>query len=139
MAQNPKLSQKSVNTEADALGALFDGGYLRIYNGAQPKNPDEKLSDQTLLAELRLPAKCFPPAKDGVLMANSIAAVSAIATAPSNRQASWFRAFHSDGTSPLLDGTVGTKQSDSDCKINTTAIQINAAVEIGSLVLMLAK
>ena len=35
MALNPKLSNEAANAEADAVAALPNNGYLRIYDGSQ--------------------------------------------------------------------------------------------------------
>ena len=40
MPLNPKLSNESVNAEADAACALANTGYLRIYNGTQAATAD---------------------------------------------------------------------------------------------------
>jgi hypothetical protein len=45
--------------------------------------------------------------------------------------ATWFRAFSSDGTSAIWDGSVGT--SGATLNMNSTAIQINVQVDITSL------
>lgn len=40
MAKNTQLSNAAVNAEADALSALLNTGYLRIYSGTQPATAD---------------------------------------------------------------------------------------------------
>lgn len=117
MALNPQLSTESVNAMADALGAKFDNGYLRIYDGAQPTSAADAITDQVLLAELRFAADAFPAAVEGVLTANSI---SADPSADASGIATWARMFKSDGTSVIMDGTVGV--SDANVIIASTAI-----------------
>ena len=127
MANNLKLSNAAVNAEADALSALLDNGYLRIYDGTQPANADTAISTQTLLAELRFNADAAPSAVAGVLTFNAITQDS---NANNTGTASWFRALKSDGSTVLFDGAVGT--SGSDINIATTAIVAGAIVGVTS-------
>ncbi len=129
MANNLKLANQSVNTEADALAAQFNSGYLRIYDGAQPATADTAIGAQVLLAELRFNATAFGAAVAGVITA---AAITADSAANATGTAAWFRALKSDGTTPLMDGSVGTTAS--DLNLNSTAIQINAEVSVTSFV-----
>jgi len=105
MPLNPKLSNESVNAEADAACALANTGYLRIYNGTQAATADTAIGAQVLLAELTFNATAFAGAVAGVATANVIVADS---SANATGTAAWFRALKSNGTSPLFDGTVGT-------------------------------
>ena len=87
-----------------------------------------------LLAELRFAATAFPAAVAGLLTANAITGdVAANATGT----AAWFRCLKSDGTSVLMDGTVGTATS--DLVLDSTAIQINADVNVTSFTIQIAK
>lgn len=105
MALNTQLSNTAVNAQADALAALLNSGYLRIYSGTQPATADTALSGNTLLAELRFGATAFGAAAAGLLTANAITADSA---ADATGTAGFFRAFKSDGTTVVMDGSVGT-------------------------------
>jgi hypothetical protein len=129
-----KLTNLAVNTEADALGALFDGGVLKIYNGTQPATADTAITTQTLLATLSLDTPAFGAAVNGILTANTITADPDAAAAGT---ASWFRAFESDGTTKILDGSVGT--SSADLIMNSTSIQQHAQVSVTSFVLTFSK
>lgn len=128
MAHNLKMSTYSLNAEADALGALADGGWLRMYNGAQPTNADSALSGQVLLAELRFATPAFAPAVGGVLTANAISAEN---DAPGTGTATWYRVFKLDGTTVLWDGSIGT--SDADILMVTTSIVQHAIVTLDAL------
>lgn len=125
MALNPKISNAGANAEADAICALANTGYLRIYDGTQPATADTAIAAQVLLAELRFGATAFAAAVAGVATANTI--TSALAAAATGT-ASWFRVLKSDGTSVLFDGSVGT--SGANLNLNSTAIQINAQVDV---------
>jgi hypothetical protein len=128
MANNFKQADAAVNAAADAVCALCNSGYLRIYTAPQPATADTAISDQTLLAELTFGATAFGAASGGVAEANPITADSA---ANATGTAAWFRALKSDGTTSVFDGSVGT--SDADLVLNSVEIQENAEVSITSL------
>ena len=134
MANNPKLSNAAASAEADALATLLNTGYLRIYDGAQPTDADTAIGAQVLLAELRFNATAFGAAVNGVATANAITADSA---ANATGTAAWFRALKSDGTTVVMDGTVGT--SSADAIINTVSIVANAAVTCTAFTLTASK
>lgn len=127
MALNPKLSDEAANAAADAVCALANSGYLRVYSGAQPETVDTAASTQTLLAELRLAATAFAPASGGVAPANQITSEPACRATD---DASWYRVVRSNGTSALWDGSVGT----SGCNLNFETIHFvaNARIDVSS-------
>lgn len=130
MALNPKRSNAAANAACDAMAALANGGYLRIYDGAQPASADTPVSSQTLLAELRFADPAFAAAAAGVAAANPIASdLSADATGV----ASWFRVFEADGTSAVWDGSVGT--ANADLVVNSVNFQQGAHIDVTSLTL----
>ena len=132
MANNFKVAVAVRNAELDVLSDQLDGGYLRIYDGAQPATPDTAITSQVLLATLPLNATFSPAAAAGAITANTITSDS---DADATGTASWFRAYKADGTTAVCDGTVGT--SGTDAIINSTAIQIHARVDCTSLVISL--
>ena len=135
MAHNVNLSNKYAQAQAAAGGALADGGYLRLYDGAQPATADTGITTQQLLAELQFGSPAGV-AVDEVFTFNAIAKESA---APASGIAAWYRAFKSDGTSPLRDGTVGITGSGSDIELNDVNIVVGAEVEITSLIWRVTK
>lgn len=134
MPTNPKFSNAAVNAEADALAALLNNGYLRIYSGAQPTNADTGLAGQTLLAELRFGNPAFGAAAAGVITAN---AITADAAADATGTATWYRALGSNGTSVYHDGSVGT--SDANLVLNSVAIQTGVTVSVSAFAITLSK
>lgn len=130
MALNPKLTNLAVNTKVDALAALLNNGYLRIYDGTQPANADTAVSTQTLLAELRFNATAFGAGVAGVATAN---AFTQDASANNTGTATWFRALKSDGTTVVFDGSVGTATA--NLILNSVAIQSGAEVEVTAFTL----
>ena len=123
MALNTQMSYAAVNVEADALSNELDSGYLRIYDGTQPANADTAVSIQTLLAELRFNVTAAPAASNGVLTFNAITADS---SANATGTATWFRALKSDGTTVIMDGTVGT----SGANLNLTSVSITTGTQV---------
>jgi hypothetical protein len=118
----------SANAANDARCALLNTGYLRIYSGTQPTNADAALSGNTLLAELTFGATAFGASANGVATANAITQDSA---ANATGTATFFRAFKSDGTTAVLDGTVGT--SGADLNLNSVSIVSGGAVSVTSM------
>jgi hypothetical protein len=128
MANNFKRSTEAINAEANAVCALCNSGKLRVYDGLQPVDPDVAITDQNLLAELTFSATAFGAAVNGAAAANAITKDS---SADRTGTATWFRAFKTDGISPVFDGTVGT--TGADLNLNTVAIQANAELAITAL------
>lgn len=92
------------NAELDAaLEPALDNGYLRIYSGTMPANADASLGAATLLAELRFGATAFGVASAGTKTANAITGATAVASGTPT----FFRAFKSDGTTVVIQGTAG--------------------------------
>ena len=134
MAANPKFSNDTVNGEADYIGTGLDNGYIRLYDGTQPTNADTAVGAQVLLAELRFAADAFPAAVAGLITAN---AVTSDSSANATGTASWARLLKSNGTTVVMDGTVGT--SDANVIINTTSIVAGAVVSCSSVTVQVSK
>jgi hypothetical protein len=103
MALNTQLSDLVVNTQADALNALFNGGKIKIYDGTQPATADTAVTTQTLGVTLTLNATAFAAASGGVLTANAITSGVAIA----DITPTWARITKADGSTVLMDVSVG--------------------------------
>lgn len=97
-----KVAAATANAMVDAEKVLLNTGYLRVYAGTKPTNPDTALSGQTLLAEFRFQATAFGASSAGTAAAASITSVTAAASGT----ASWFRVLKSDGTTVVGDGDV---------------------------------
>ena len=101
-------------------------GFLEIYTGTQPATPDTALSGNTLLATLPLSATAFGASSSATKTANAITSATAAATGT----ATFFRVYKSDGTTAVIDGSVGT--SGADLNLNTTSIVTGATVSVSS-------
>lgn len=127
MALNPQLSNTAANAAVDAVTALANTGYLRIYDGSQPANANTAVGSQVLLAELRFGSTAFAAAVAGVAAANTITDDS---SANATGTATWYRVLKSDGTTVLFDGSVGT--SGANMNLGSTAINVGQPVGITS-------
>jgi hypothetical protein len=134
MADNEKLSNAAVSAAVDAVAALLDNGYLRLYSGEQPETADTPVTDQVLLAEMRFGDPAFGAAVNGAAAANAITADD---SANATGMATWFRALRTDGVTVIFDGSVG--QADADLIMNSVAIQVGAEVVVSALNLSLPK
>ena len=123
-----RLSDAAANAEANALAALANNGYIRIYDGVRPTNADTAVGAQVLLAELRFGATAFGAAVAGVLTAN---AITADPSANAGGTASWARILQSNGTTVLWDDEVGTATA--NIILNSVTIGAGAVVGISAL------
>jgi hypothetical protein len=115
MPFQPKLTNLGANTSADAVCALLPAGWIRIYDGVQPATGDTAITTQVLLASIRLGTPAFAPAVAGLAAANPVTPDLDI---DANGHATWFRAFKSDGTTAVFDGSVGLL----GCDLNLSSV-----------------
>lgn len=123
-----QISEQARNAEANSTCALMNGGFLRIYSEPEPLRLETPLAGQILLAEFRFGTPAFHPAVDGAASAMPIRQEdSARATA----RAGFFRSFTADGTTAVLQGTVGREHA--NLLLNTVNIERYAIVQLRSL------
>lgn len=130
MALNPKTSIASRNLALDAAFNVLNGGFLRLYDGTQPTDPDTALSGNTLLAELSLNATFAPAASSATKTANAITDDS---SANATGTCTWASLVKSDGTTRVHDMSAGTASA--NLILNTTSIVALARVSCSSLVI----
>lgn len=135
MASNINLSSTGVNAEADALAALANSGYLRLYDGDQPATANTAPTTQIMLAELVMNSTAFGASVAGVITANSITAET---SAPASGTPNWYRVLKSDGAGALWDGTVGSS-STYDIWMSSTGILAGANVSVSSMTFTVTK
>ena len=132
MANNLKYAATLKNAKLDQIAsAIGNAGLLRIYDGTQPASPDTAVGTQVKLVELTCGTPFAGSASGGVLTANAIASVNALASGT----ASWFRITTSGGTAKV-DGTVGT--SGTDLIVDNTSIGSGQQVSVTSLTITAA-
>lgn len=128
MALTPSITTAARNAAADAVTALVNvggAGSLRIYSGTMPTDANTALSGNTLLAQLPMSATAFGAAAAGVATANAITADS---SADAAGTATFFRILAGNGTTVVMQGSVGTATS--DLILNSVAISAGAAVSV---------
>lgn len=126
MAVNTHVSIASWNLALNAAIDVLNSGFIEIYTGTQPATPDVAVSSQTKLAKLSLSATAFGAASGGTKTANSITSSAALASGT----AAWFRAFKSDDTTAVIDGSVGTASA--DMIIGSTTITSGDSIAVSS-------
>ena len=107
MPLNTQIATNTVNTGAAAEAALFNGGFIDLYDGAQPATADTALGAQVKGVRCTFNATAFGAPVNGVLTANAIAS----GTATASITPTWARIFKSDGTTVIMDCSVGTASS----------------------------
>jgi uncharacterized glyoxalase superfamily protein PhnB len=138
MANNPFFSDEAVKAAVDAVAALCNGGTLKIYTGSQPTDANTAIGAQTLLATLTLGNPAFSAsaasgsAGSKVVTANANT-ITGDTSADNTGTAAWFRVLKSNGTSIVMDGSVGT--SGADLNLATTSLVAGEDVEVTSFAL----
>lgn len=128
MAQKVSLSLAYASAQANAGGRLADNGFLRIYGGQQPSSVDVEVDGQPLLAELR-----FGPTAGVAIGGEFIfARIMPEKSARASGKATWYRAL-TDAGIPLLDGSVGGKDSGAALELDRVMIVEGAIVSIEDL------
>lgn len=135
MSSNLFLSDGTANALANALAGLCNSGTIKIYAGTQPTDANTAVSTQTLLATLTFGSTAFgssaaagtTPSRKATITAN---AITDDTSADATGTATWFRILKSDGTTVVLDGSVGT--SGADMNLATTSLVSGEDVAITS-------
>lgn len=124
MPSNLKYSNGTRDAQQQGLITYAGSGCLiRLYQGTQPANANTAITTQTLLASLTISGS-FGTDSNGTLTLGSVTN----GTAGASGNADFFRIFKSDGTTVVMDGSVGT--SGADMNLNTTTISSGQTVSI---------
>jgi hypothetical protein len=99
------------------------GAIINIYQGTAPANANTAITTQTLLVSCVL-AGAFGTDTDGTLTLGTVNNGTAVTGGTAN----FFRIFKSDGTTVVMDGSIGT--SGADLNLDTTTINITQTVNI---------
>jgi hypothetical protein len=126
MASNLKYSNGTRNAQQNGLITYAGSNALiNIYAGTQPANANTAISGQTLLVTLTVTGS-FGTDSNGTITLSSVANGTAVAT----NTATFFRITKSDGTTVVMDGSVGI--SDADLVLNNTSIATGQVVSISA-------
>jgi hypothetical protein len=121
------ITNAAASLAANAVTARCNSGFLRIYGGTPPANANAALSGNTLLAQLTFGATAFAAAVNGVATAN---AIGQDASNDATGTAAFFRAFESDGTTVVFQGTVGT--TGAELNLSSTSIVASGITSVSS-------
>jgi hypothetical protein len=133
MANAPFFSDATTIASVNAIAALVNSGFLKIYSGSQPTDANTAITSQTLLSTLTFGSTAFATATASGSAGSKVVTATANAigsdtNAAATGTASWFRAYKSDNTTGAFDGSVGT--SGADLNLNTTSIVSGATVSV---------
>jgi hypothetical protein len=124
MPSNLKYSNGTRDAQQQGLITYAGtGSIIRLYDGSQPANANTAIVSQTLLVSLTI-AGGFGTDSNGTITLGAVTS----GTAAASGTASFFRIVKSDGTTVVMDGSVGT--SGSDLNLNTTTIASSQTVSI---------
>jgi len=124
MASNLKYSNGTRDAQQQGLITYAgSGSIIRLYDGTQPANANTAISTQTLLVSLPI-AGSFGTDSNGTITLGSVTSGTAVASGT----AGFFRIVKSDGTTVVMDGSVGT--SGADMNLNTTTVASSQTVSI---------
>jgi hypothetical protein len=124
LSLNPQLSNLAANAGADAIAALYNGGFIDFYDGTQPADAQTSVTTQVLLGSLTFSNPSSVAAALGVAVANAITSVLCAASGT----ASWARVRKSDHTTAVVDFSVGT--SGCDLNMNTVTFVAGGIISI---------
>jgi hypothetical protein len=124
MPSNLKYSNGTRDAQQQGLITYAGtGSIIRLYDGTQPTNANTAISTQTLLVSLTIVGG-FGTDSNGTITLGAVTSGTAVASGT----ATFFRIVKSDGTTVVMDGSVGT--SGSDLNLNTTTVASSQTVSI---------
>lgn len=124
--KNTRMSTAAVNIQADTLAGSLNNGYLRIYDTEQPADGDVGVDNQEPLVELRFAAVAAAPAAGGVITFAPLIA----GTAKRQGTAKWYRTLRANGSTTVMDGSVGIVEDDPNLVLNSTTLYVGASVSV---------
>lgn len=124
MASNLKYSNGTRDAQQTGLITYAgSGSIIRLYDGTQPTNANTAISTQTLIVSLVVSGS-FGTDSNGSITLGTVTNGTAVASST----ATFFRIVKSDGTTVVMDGSVGT--SGADMNLNSTTISSGQIVAI---------
>jgi hypothetical protein len=131
LSNRASLSDVASNAQANALAALCNGGTIQYYTGIQPITANTAVTgSNVLLASATLPNPAFASAVAGVLTANAIPTVAASVAGV----CTFARIFGSNGTTVVMDVSVGSTGSGAGLILSNPAITAGRTISISSFV-----
>lgn len=105
------------------------GAKFNLYTSFKPANANTPITTQTLLVSMQI-AGVFGTDVDGTLTLGAVTTTQAVATGT----ATFFRIFKSDGTTVVMDGTVGLSNADLILNIVDIIAAENVSISSGTLI-----
>jgi hypothetical protein len=121
---------------ANADNTALANGLIRFYDGTRPAGPNSALAGNTLLATLTGSATFGVVSVSGTDVLLTANAITADTAADANGTATFARLFASDGTTAIMDLSVGT--SAAEIILNTLTFSIGLQVSMSGLVVTYA-
>jgi hypothetical protein len=124
MSSNVHVATTSRNGMIDNLAARLNNGFIKVYSGTQPANANTALSGNTLLVTHGFGATAFGSAASGSATANAISSgvIAASGTA------TFARLYESDGTTAVMDISVGSSGADLNYPTTTFTAAVTATI-----------
>lgn len=121
-------AQNSASVGLAAINALYNSGFLDVFNGTQPTTPETALSGNTLLVSGLFSASAFGAPAFSSGFQRSTGSFTAASYAPvASGTASFARAYKSDHTTVIADYTVGTTGTDIIAGSTSIATGVNVS------------
>jgi hypothetical protein len=133
-----KLTAVIANLLADAIDNDVNTsgpGKIIIYSGTEPVTADTALSGNTALATFTLSATAFGVASSGVI---TLAGVPLTVAASASGTATFFRLTRGNGTTVILQGTVGTSLQQLNLNTVTITSGVNVTITSGTVTVPLS-
>jgi hypothetical protein len=128
MTNSPLTYDAAVNAAVNAVAALLNSGFIKVYSGSQPA-VDGSVTG-TLLVTMTFGATAFGSSSASGSGATATANSITSGTAAATNTAGYFALVKSDGTTVVGTGSCGT--SGADLNFNTTSIVSGATVSCSS-------
>jgi hypothetical protein len=128
MTNSPLTYDAAVNAAVNAVAALLNSGFIKVYSGSQPA-VDGSVTG-TLLVTMTFGATAFGSSSASGSGATATANSITSGTAAATNTAGYFALVKSDGTTIVGTGSCGT--SGADLNFNTTSIVSGATVSCSS-------
>ena len=130
MSTKVNLSDTTANAAASAEAPLMNSGLIQIYSGPQPANANTALAGNVLLVTLTFSATAFGAPVGGQITANAISSGTAINAG----LATFARILQTNGTTVVMDVTVGEAGQNAYITLSDSSIDAGGLVSISSFV-----
>jgi hypothetical protein len=122
-----RVSLALVNAQVELIRLALNNGYIRLYSGLRPSEPENAITTAVLVAECRIQNPSAPIATNGELIVTVLDEDATL----SGGVVIWARVLQSDGATVIEDCSVGVAGSGADIIISpTNSVAINKRLSI---------